>query len=499
MTDNPRPLPFLDSLSTEILNIIFKHLRDVDPHALANARRLSRRFEAIITPIYFESICLNEHIIDPIAELYFPGYFRNLYLFTRHVETRSNLDARSTRRVLDGVQRLCSLRWRYVGNRSSINSSFTFSTPSNILSPYHIKINRTKIYVEDLPLEDPYSGPYNTYAQDIPANNLVSLNMQSPTLTKTIESLKQFLVRAQGTQNLNYNGRGQGTSFSFKENERLPPFIGILLRSYDWNHSAEEVRRHWNFSKIRHLTLIDVPLYRFLTSVPFAELRDLETFHCEDFTTHTPDRREEATEILYKLIQNIKALHTINITCHTNFFRIDSLLRHAGSLQVLSFRDYVGFDDETKQYPTMRIADLVQLSTTLVNLNSLELGMDASACDPNLFLQALCNFPRLTKLTLHTHTLWQAWEAADDGGDRDYKAAVQTLATLTDNKRGSPWQDIVLNVGGWKPVMVRRLDQAWQEKNKQGIYAERCFEIKRDEGTGQYVLWENHAIDNTSV
>ncbi|KAG4218761.1 hypothetical protein PC116_g32759, partial [Phytophthora cactorum] len=103
------------------------------------------------------------------------------------------------------------------------------------------------------------------------------------------------------------------------------------------------------------------------------------------------------------------------------------------------------------------------------------------------------------KLVLHTHTLWQAWEAADQGGDRDYKAAVQTLSTLTDNKRGSAWQDIVLNVGGWKPVMVRRLGQAWQEKNKQGIYAERCFEIKRDEETGQYVLWENHAIDNTSV
>ncbi|KAI1472314.1 uncharacterized protein F4812DRAFT_408366 [Daldinia caldariorum] len=497
MTNNTRLL--FDNLSTELLHIIFKHLRDVDPRTLADARQLSRRLEAVIRPIYFETIRLNENIVDPLAETYFPGYLEDLYLFTRHVETRSNLDAQNTKRVLDRVQRLCSLRWRYVGNRSFINSSFAFSTPSNILSPYHLKIDRTKIYVEDLPLQDIYTGSYNNYAQDIPASNLVSLKMQSPTLAETVESLKQFLVRAQGTRTISYNGRGQGTSFSFRGNERLPPFEEILLRSYDWNHDADEVQRHWNFSQLRKLTLIDVPLYHFLTSVPFAELSDLETLHCEDFSTHTPDRREDATRDLHRLVQGIKALCTITITCHTNLFPIDAFLRHTDSLQALSFRDYVGFGDETKQYPTMQIQDLNQLSTTLAYLNFLELGMDATVCDPNLFLQALCNFPRLTKLVLHTHTAWRAHDEVKDNTDRDYDAALRTLSVLTQNKRGKPWQSVVINVGGWKPVVVRRLSQAWQEKNARGIYAERCFDAKRDEDTGSYVLGEIPATDNTSV
>ncbi|KAI1803698.1 hypothetical protein F4811DRAFT_523876 [Daldinia bambusicola] len=497
MTDNTKLL--FDNLNTELLQIIFKHLRDVDPRTLADARQLSRRLEAVIKPIYFETIRLNENIVDPLAETYFPSYFEDLYLFTRHVETRSNLDAQNTRRVLDRVQRLCSLRWRYVGDRSFINSSFTFSTPSDILSPYHLKIDRTEIYVEDLPLQDVYSGSYNNYAQDIPATNLVSLTMQNPTLTQAIESLKQFLVSAQGTKTINYSGRGQGTSFSFRGNERLPPFEAISLRSYDWNHDAREVQMHWNFSQLRHLTLIDVPLHSFLTSVPFTELGDLETLHCEDFSTHRLDRREDATRDLHRLVQQIKALHTVTITCHTNLFPIDAFLRHAGSLQALSFRDYVGFGDETKQYPTMRIDDLNQLSVTLANLNFLELGMDATVCDPNLFLRALCNFPRLTKLVLHTHTTWRAHDEVNDTTDRDYDAAVQTVSVLTQNKRGSPWRSIVINVGGWKPVVVRRLSQAWQEKNARGIYAERCFDIKRDEETGGYMIGENFAKDNTSV
>ncbi|KAI0112882.1 hypothetical protein F4814DRAFT_419730 [Daldinia grandis] len=498
VADIPTQTLFLDSLSVELLNIIFKQLRDIDSRALANARRLSRRFETIITPIYYETICFSEHIIDPLAEEYFPGYFKNIYSFTRHVETRSNLDARSTKRVLDGVQRLLSLRWRYVENQSLTGSSFPFSTPSDILSSYHIKVNRTKIHVENLPLEDPYSDLYSTYTQHIPASNLISLKMQNPTLTKTIDTLKRFLLEAQSTQNLHYNGRGQGTSFEFNENERLPPFKGILLQSYDWNHNTDEVRSHWNFSRIKHLTLINVPLFNFFTSVPIPELNNLQTFHCEDFTTETLYRREDVTRILHVLIGRIEALITISITCNTDLFPIDSLLCHANSLEALSFRDYIGFGDETQQYPTMRIEDLTQLSQGLVNLDFLELGMDVSMCDPNRFLEALCSFPRLHTLKLNTQTVWRAHHTVQANEDPDREAAVAMLEALVRGKRGSPWRYITINIGGWKPVMVRRLGEAWRDKNRQGIYAERCFCVRRDQVTGEFAIREEEGKDNTS-
>ncbi|KAI0848172.1 hypothetical protein F5Y00DRAFT_253537 [Daldinia vernicosa] len=483
-------------ISTQTL---FLDSLNIDSRTLADARRLSRRFETIISPIHYETLYLSEHIIDPLAETHFPGYFRNIYLFTRHVETRSNLDARSTRRVLDKVQRLSSLRWRYVENQSLTGANFPFSTPSDILSLYHIKVNKTKIYVEDLPLKDSYSDIYSTYTQHIPASNLVSLKMQSPTLTRTIDSLKRFLVQAQCAQNLNYNGRGQGTRFEFNGNERLPPLKGILLQSYDWNHSADEVRRHWNFSRIEHLTLIDVPLFKFLTSVPIPQLNNLRTLHCEDFTTHTLYQREDVTRILHALIGRIEALETIKITCNTELFPIDSLLCHANSLEVLSFRDYVGFGDETQRYPTMRAEDLTQLSHALVNLNYLELGMDAAMCDPDQFLETLCNFPRLHTLNLNTQTVWRAHHAVRNYEDLDYNAAVDMLEALIRDKRGSPWRRITINVGGWKPVMVRRLGAAWREKNLQGVYAERCFHMERDEKTGEYTFREEEGKDNTCI
>ncbi|KAF3061145.1 hypothetical protein GL218_02816 [Daldinia childiae] len=323
--------------------------------------------------------------------------------------------------------------------------------------------------------------------------------MQSPTLTRTIDSLKRFLVQAQCTQNLNYNGRGQGTSFKFNGNERLPPFKGISLRSYDWNHSVDEVRRHWNFSRIEHLTLIDVPLFEFFTSVPIPELNNLRTLHCEDFTTHALSRREDITRILHVLIGRIEALQKIKIVCNTESFPIDSLLCHADSLEALSFRDYTGFGDETRRYPTMRTKDLTQLSHALVNLSYLELGMDVTMCNSDQFLEALCNFPRLHTLNLNTQTVWRAHHMVRNNEDLDHTAALAMLQLLISDKRGSPWRHITINVGGWKPVMVRRLGAAWRDKNNQGIYAERCFRMDRDEEMGEYIFREEEGKDNTSI
>ncbi|KAI1445213.1 hypothetical protein F5Y02DRAFT_133751 [Annulohypoxylon stygium] len=506
-------MPLFEKLSTEVLILIFNELRNIDPRALASARRLSRRIETIVTPILFESICLNERIVSLETETYFPRMIQGLCSFTKHVEVKSDLDPVSTSRLLNRLHRLSSLRyiypiqvfhianvccrWRYVGT----HHSGYFSTPSNILSLNHINRSSIKVYIDDLPLHGFGSDSHDIGLQAIPTLNLVSLKMGAPipSLTTHLDSLKRLLVEAWSIETFHYNDRGQGTQFSFQESERLPAFQELSLRSYDWNHSSDEVTKHWDFSRLRQLTLIDVPLFPFLNSISFSQLRQLQVLHCEDFSTHLPDRRSDATGELYKLILQIRSLHTLKVTCHTTLFPISGLICHADSLRVLSFRDYVGFGDERWQCPTLSIEDLSLLSNRLICLRTIELDMDATLCEPDMFLGVLCNFLQLDTLILHTQTVLQASEESQVSVDPDYDAVMKILSGLTGGKKGRSWRSITVNVGGWKPVMVRRISEAWQQQNRRGFFAERRFVLEKDAATGDMTVRENVGVDNNTI
>jgi hypothetical protein len=310
---------------------------------------------------------------------------------------------------------------------------------------------------------------------------LRSLKLASPAppLTNRLESLKQLLLRSKHLETFYYQDRGQGTRFTFHPGETLPAFKELLLRSYDWNHTADAVEEHWDFSRIQVLKLIDVPVYEFLVSVPFDDLVGLHTLHCEDFSAHLPDRREKATEGLYVLVRRIRALNTLKISCHTQHFPVDAIVGHAKTLRTLKYRDHVGFSEEDRHCPTMWIDDLVLLSRTLVHLHTLELDMEVAFTDPPLFLGALCSFPSLHTLTLHVQTVLRPFEIVHPETDPDYDAALKVYRTLMTYKTGTAWRSITINVGGWKRHLVRRLGEAWREQNERGVYAERCFVLER--------------------
>ncbi|CAJ2503594.1 Uu.00g109880.m01.CDS01 [Anthostomella pinea] len=374
--------------------------------------------------------------------------------------------------------------------------------PADILSRRHIEINRTKLYVDNLPLRDFDGELYDTYLRAIPTDALTSLKMASPTppLTTRLDSLKRLLTEASRLETFHYDDRGQGTRFTFTGNERLPAFKELNLRSYDWNHGSDVVLKHWDFSQIQHLKLVDVPMFPFLTSIAFPDLRQLRTLHCEDFSAHLPEKREEATRGLDLLVRQIWALNTLKLTCHTRLFPVvDTLLRHAGSLRMLRLRDHVGFGDEERRCPTLRASDLARLAAHgggLVHLRALELDMDVALCDdPPLFLRALCAFPRLHSLVLHTQTVLRPLEeeVAPLGTDRDYDAAMGIFAALARGRQSAgavTWRSVTVNVGGWRHVMVRRMGEAWREQNARGVFAERCFVMERGEGGGMVVREE---------
>ncbi|KAJ8124000.1 hypothetical protein O1611_g9464 [Lasiodiplodia mahajangana] len=378
---NRPPKWSLDELSTELLILILEQLADVDSTSLGTARLVSTRFNAIVTPMKYRTLRITRYIIAPQAEIFFPKGLANIYAHTRHVEVDSNIHA-----AIQWAKENPSNSWRYVQDDLRKGD---FWVPSDILSQRHVQSTKVKLYIENLPLRDFRFEQHNPYLRAIPTPLLVSLQMAAPTplLTTRVGSLKGLLINSRRLETFRYDDRGQGTQFEFSGNERLPPFKELYLRSYDWNHSATAVQQHWDFSEIRHLDMVNVPLGPFLRSVLFADFQHLETLRLDGSNVHLPDTRQDITGGLYILIKQIRALVDLKITCDTLSFPLDGILQHGQSLQSLCFRDYTGFADEHRRCPTMTLEDLDILSCALVKLRTLELDMDEKCCEPHHFLR----------------------------------------------------------------------------------------------------------------
>ncbi|KAF4991770.1 hypothetical protein FGRMN_7610 [Fusarium graminum] len=378
--------------------------------------------------------------------------------------------------------------------------------PSELRRLPGTSLNGTRLYIENLPLRRDYEGtPLDTFTRSIPAELLTSLKLanSTPVLSTRLHALKQLLVQATRLSTLCYEDRGQGTCFKFSCDEQMPPIKNLLLRSYDWQHTTEEVQKHWDFSGIQSLELISVPIFNFLNSVSFVDFTRLRTLHVDDYSAHLSDKREDATIGLNMLVQDhIEALEVLHVTCHTRLFQLEAITAHRNSLRVLRFRDHVGFSEDDQKCPTLAPVDLTELARQLRFVHTLELDLDTRLCDPNTFLRAICAFPAVHTLTLHVQTILHPLEEVVPGIDRDYEAAMKTFQLLVQEKErhGShtPWKHISLNVGGWKRVMVRRLGGIWRRRNEMGIYAERCFVLERDAQNGRIAVREEIPVENTS-
>ncbi|KAM0280138.1 hypothetical protein ACHAQH_004210 [Verticillium albo-atrum] len=502
----------LNDLSSELLALIIEHLWDIDPSSAAASRRLSRRFEAIATPIVYHILCLNESIVSEDAEARYPNLFRNVAAHTNHVVARSNLDPVGIRSVLDRVQRLQSVRWDYID--AEFNSGLLW-LPSDVLKSEQTRHQKTKLHVQGLPLREFEGHLRDTYVRAIPTDLLTTLKLASPAppLTTRLNSLKQLLLLSRRLEIFHYEDRGQGTNFKFAPSERMPAFKELVLKSYDWNHTREDVARNWDFSKLESLDLVSVPIFNFLVSVNFHDLANLQRLHCEDYSAHQlTDKRQDATQGLYLLVKkHIRALQTLSLTCHVSAFPLDGILAHASTLQVLRFRDHVGFGEEDRRCPTLWPADLEILGHRLPFVHTLEIDMDIALCDPPEFLRAICAFKKLHTLTLHVQTVLHPLEVVHPGMDRDHDAAMRTFGYLMQCKQDAearappghgprPWRRMTINVGGWRRFMVRRFSAAWRRQNEQGVFAERCFVLERNgDNSGHMTFREERSVETRST
>ena len=322
----------------------------------------------------------------------------------------------------------------------------------------------TKLTIQNLPLGSSHCS------SDIPlpsslAHHLVSLHLVSPAppLTTKTDSLKALLVQCGSLHTLAYEDVGRGTNFTFASGERMPAVSTLTLRSYDWDHSPETVRRHWDFSRLRHLALSSVPVYNFLRSLGQTDLVGLTSLRVHEGAYVATERREEASHGLYLLVKSrIRALDALDIQCDARVFGHDAILRHGDTLRELRFRHHA-------QDTHLTLDQLRQLSEGLPCLQLLELDVEAS-CNADV-VQALSSFPRLRRLVLHACALLEP----QDKVDRDYEAARHMFACLVHARETlypeSPWRSVTLNVGGRQPAGKRKRIAA-------ALCTERCFVLR---------------------
>ncbi|ODA78929.1 hypothetical protein RJ55_04519 [Drechmeria coniospora] len=490
----------LASLCPEILNLILNHARMLHPECLFSLRLVCRRFNSVITPVAYHTIELNDTLLSPRARYLQTGALALVFQYCRHVIVRSDLHPSRVTRVLSQIQSLESIRFRYVAQPCSVSRSWF---PSEVLDLDKILQCGTQLHVENLPISSTRRDLDDAYFDDRLAKHLVSLKMShsDPPLTTRSGSLKHLIMHSPNLRTLHYRDLGIGTNFCFHTAERMPPLVDLVLKSYNWQHSADSARRHWDFSKMRSLKLIDIPTSNFLDSVHLPDFALLETLEVKDYGGHLQDTWPSATRRLYDLVgHHVRALKTLDVTCHTKLFGLDAIRQHGLSLQVLRFRDHVGFEHDSKRCPTLSPVDLALLSAQLTRLHTLELDMDVSPSGLGDFLAAVASFPRLDTLTLHVQTCIRSLTSVDQRTDPDYHATIDLLNRLlclrASLKGRRSWRRITINVGGWRPAMVRRVGHDWKQRNREGVFAERCFVLERNR-RGLYEIREEEAFESS--
>ncbi|RGP80945.1 hypothetical protein FLONG3_933 [Fusarium longipes] len=300
----------LNCLSSELIALVFEQLRDLDTHTLTSVRLVSKRFDAIAAPIAYRFLTLNEALVAPDAERRYPDVFRHISHLTNHVIIPSNLNSTGINSLLSCIKRLKSVRWQYVDGDIPAAGLWL---PSDLRRLHHCDSTSTQLHIENLPLRREYEGnPLETFIRSIPAELLTSLKLANPTpvLSTRLNSLKQLLIQARQLNTLCYEDRGQGTCFNFLPGETMPPINNLLLRSYDWQHTAEDVGEHWDFSEIRSLELVSVPIFNFLKSV--LRFRDHVGFSEDDQRCPTLPPSG-----LAGLGQQLKFVHTLELDLDT--------------------------------------------------------------------------------------------------------------------------------------------------------------------------------------
>ena len=337
--------------------------------SISHLRVVSKRFDAIVTPLSYRHVHLTDRIIAPFAlkqELYDPSIVqlqvaRDVQNHARHLTVKRNMDWSLVAKLIRSLVNLRSFTYvnpyRQSSRANRFESSWAFWGPeaTNVHESANITIGTALCNTwpnVQLHLEGICASIYQpSHYRNFPNSNLISCKF-ARSQKYELPIIRELLFERPSLQELHLvDGRSPWSGWTRPTNEvqkdsifkHLPALKVLIIDGNDWDHSTWENANLWNWSNITHLELRNVIVDMFLHYVPPQCLSGLKVFIAQP---SLDDYRIHSTPSLCSLMKNTTVLQKLEIRCETQKSEIVSLIArngmHIRTLSLLSFDRYFG-------------------------------------------------------------------------------------------------------------------------------------------------------------
>jgi len=116
--------------------------------------------------------------------------------------------------------------------------------------------------------------------------------------------------------------------------EHLPPMKEFVLENYSWPHSAAAVPFGWNLNSLTHLELWDVPIDRFMTTIPVSKLPQLRHFATNGhFEGSSP--ADVRSKWLCDFVNGLRNMEILEFRCQIGGLCVLAIAKHRSTLRKL--------------------------------------------------------------------------------------------------------------------------------------------------------------------
>ena len=323
---------------------------------VSNLRTVSKRFDALIVPLYYRRVHLTKRILVPFA--YKQGLnddastvqlqvARDVRNHARHLTIKRNLDWSLVAKLIKMLRNLRSFTWAHWPSEAT---SLHESANSTIGPALCKRWPNVQLHFEGVRASSHQPSDF----EDFPNSNLVSCRIAAWE-QRELPTIRELLFERPRLQELHLlHGRYVNTAslrpkIEVDEDQNtkcLPALKTLVIDGYDWNHSQWEIPNLWNWSNITHLELKSVQAIELLQHV--QDLSGLKIFIEECYSTYQEWNHERKSKLLCRLVRHTTALEELKINCETqNSEIVSALARNCSHLRTLRLRGFYPYRELT--------------------------------------------------------------------------------------------------------------------------------------------------------
>lgn len=339
-------------LPVDVFALVLEQLHKIAPAQLFLLRHVSKDFDALITPIVYRNIILNNKIVscfrDQSSQIT-PLQWRvvsKVSLYTQYITIGRSLEWNTTIALFGTLRELKGLQWSYWSdNGRGLNLSGTISL--KLLDALQRDWPQYSLSIDCFSLSP---GSYHNFENiDFHVTRLVSCKSWSWLLLGQRRLIGDILLRASNLKVLHLLDSPERLSpegYSFhrhllvgdglSSDVRLPAISELFLQDYHWVHTTPASVHFWNWTNVTFLKLEEVDILRFLRSVSPDHLLRLKNFITDGYCKRV-DHRIEAMRYINTLLERVDALETLSLVCYIGMLSMGTI-RSNPSLQNLKLR-----------------------------------------------------------------------------------------------------------------------------------------------------------------